>query len=381
MKTHRNIFAWLLKGATLLLIAVGAVVLLSAVKTKDAKPCKSIEISRAGDKSQGFVTNKQITDIIGRQLGSDPIGTALYQFDLGKIETELERNAWIADVQMYFDNNQILHISLQEALPVARIFDDAGKSFYLDTLLQELPLSATYRADLPVFTQVPVKRTAPAAKDLLKRISYLAVAITADSFWLAQAAQIEVISDGRFEMIPLIGNHVVDLDKAEEPVDVLNRLKAFYKAMSKAGRLNDYRVIKAGFKGQIVAQLHQEAENFAAQKAVLEQFKKVVSDNKKEVNEASVTNENIGGRVVEDAPRAATSTNKPQQQSTTAPAKQQVKEEVQKNSAEQEKAGIDQNELKQTAAPATDKKETGKPAEQIKEKKTPKAVMPKFDKN
>lgn len=378
MSVNRNILAWLLKGTTLLLAAVGAVVLLSAVKTKDSKPCKAIDISRANATSQGFVTNAQINQIIARQLGANPIGTALYRFDLGKIETELESNDWIEDVQMYFDNNQVLHISLSEAVPVARVFDDAGKSFYLDTLLNELPLSSTWRADLPVFTRVPARRNTAASKDLMNRISKLAEVIAADSFWLAQAAQIEVVDGKRFELIPLIGNHTVDLGKGEEPQDMLRKLKAFYIAMANAGRLNDYRVIKAGYKGQIVAQLHEEAINYAAQQAVLEQFKQVVNKNKIEVNAASVTNENIGGRVVDEEPRTATSADKPK------PVKQpvqvrQLEKDVPKSNMD--KAGNDKSEVKQASAPTNEQKQPEKTVEQVNEKKIPKAVMPKIDKN
>lgn len=378
MSVNRNILAWLLKGTTLLLAAVGAVVLLSAVKTKDSKPCKAIDISRANATSQGFVTNAQINQIITRQLGANPIGTALYRFDLGKIETELESNDWIEDVQMYFDNNQVLHISLSEAVPVARVFDDAGKSFYLDTLLNELPLSSTWRADLPVFTRVPARRNTAASRDLMNRISKLAEVIAADSFWLAQAAQIEVVDGKRFELIPLIGNHTVDLGKGEEPQDMLRKLKAFYIAMANAGRLNDYRVIKAGYKGQIVAQLHEEAINYAAQQAVLEQFKQVVNKNKIEVNAASVTNENIGGRVVDEEPRTATSADKPK------PVKQpvqvrQLEKDIPKSNMD--KAGNDKSEMKQASAPANEQKQPEKMVEQVNEKKIPKAVMPKIDKN
>jgi cell division protein FtsQ len=380
MKVNRKIFAWLLKGATLLLVAVGAVVLLSAVKTKDSKPCKSIEISRDSYTGQGFVTNGQIHEIITRQLGANPVGTALYLFDLGKIENELESNAWIEDVQMYFDNNQVLHISMQEAVPVARVFDEAGKSFYLDTLLNELPLSNTFRADLPVFTQVPARRNTPVARDLMRRISSIAGIIAADSFWLAQAAQIEVVGGKRFELIPLIGNHIVDLDRGDDPKEMLQKLKAFYVAMANAGRLNDYRVIKAGYKGQVVAQLHEDAVNYSAQQAVLEQFKQVVSKNKNEVNAASVTNENIGGRLVDEGPRSSASSDKPGPKDKAAQANL-LQQEAPKGSNEMDKPGAAKIDLKQATVPAVDKKETEQPAGQVNEKKIPKAIMPKIEKN
>jgi cell division protein FtsQ len=380
MSVNRNILTWLLKGSTLLLGAVGTVVLLSAVKTKDSKPCKAIEISRANATSVGFVTDAYINQILKRQLGANPIGTALYRFDLGKIEAELESSDWIEDVQMYFDNNQVLHILLSEAIPVARVFDDAGKSFYLDKQLNELPLSSTWRADLPVFTRVPARRNTAAAKDLMNRISKLAEVIVADSFWLAQAAQIEVIDGKRFELIPLIGNHTVDLGQGDEPLDMLRRLKAFYIAIANAGRLNDYRVIKAEYNGQIVAQLHKEAINYSAQQAVLEQFKQIVNKNKIEVNAASVTNENIGGRIVDEEPRITTNPNKDKPEKQTVQVRQ-LENDVPKNNIDKDKAGEDKIEVKQAPTPANEQKQPEKKVEQVNEKRIPKAVMPKIDKN
>ncbi len=54
-------------------------------------------------------------------------------FDLLKMENILRRNTWIRDVQLYFDNNQILKIRIQERQPVARMFTVSGNSFLIDS--------------------------------------------------------------------------------------------------------------------------------------------------------------------------------------------------------------------------------------------------------
>ena len=52
----------------------------------------------------------------------------------------------------------MLHISVEEKEPVARIFTTAGKSFYIDNEGEKMPLSDKMSARVPVFTNFPDKK-------------------------------------------------------------------------------------------------------------------------------------------------------------------------------------------------------------------------------
>ena len=71
------------------------------------------------------------------------------------METELEKNVWIKTAELFFDNNEILQVTVQEREPVARVFTPRGTTFYIDNELAMLPLSEKFSARLPVFTNFP----------------------------------------------------------------------------------------------------------------------------------------------------------------------------------------------------------------------------------
>ena len=47
--------------------------------------------------------------------------------NLLKIEQLLKNNVWIKDAELYFDNQDVLHVSVTEREPIARIFTITGQ--------------------------------------------------------------------------------------------------------------------------------------------------------------------------------------------------------------------------------------------------------------
>lgn len=77
--------------------------------------------------------------------------------------------------------------------------------------------------------------------------------INNDDFWKAQVAQVDVNSEGEFDMMPLVGNHMVKLGNGENVAKKFNRLMVFYKQVLSQAGFNKYRLIDVRFKGQVVA--------------------------------------------------------------------------------------------------------------------------------
>jgi cell division protein FtsQ len=70
---------------------------------------------------------------------------------------------------------------------------------------------------------------------------------------MAQVAQIDITTDRQFEMIPVVGNHLVKLGNGENINQKFRRLMMFYKqVLSKTG-FDKYKVINVQYKGQVVA--------------------------------------------------------------------------------------------------------------------------------
>ena len=72
------------------------------------------------------------------------------QMNLARLEKALEKHAWIRDAELYFDSSDVLHVSVTERQPIARVFTTAGTSFYIDSAGTSMPLLQTYSARVPV---------------------------------------------------------------------------------------------------------------------------------------------------------------------------------------------------------------------------------------
>jgi cell division protein FtsQ len=238
-------------------IALGAitlVLLVSAVHKKNNKECTGIEVSFSEDKNSFFVDEKGITSIL-KSYGIIK-GAPIESIDLKALETRLKNDRWIADAQLFFDNKQILRIIVEERQPVARIFTLSGSSFYIDSTCRKLPLSEKLSVRVPMFTSFPSDRSALSRPDseLLANVKDLATFINQDDFWKAQVEQVDITPDG-FEMIPTVGNHVVELGKDGDWQQKFDRLFSFYKQVSVNVGFEKYEKIDVQFDGQVVATL------------------------------------------------------------------------------------------------------------------------------
>jgi cell division protein FtsQ len=247
-----------LGGATVFLLVAG-------VKSKEALHCKGIEINIHGVSNNFFVDKKDILNSITAMEKTNPVGKTIGSFNLKKMELELEKDVWIKSAELFFDNNELLQVAVQEREPIARVFTSTGTTFYIDDELTMLPLSEKFSARLPVFTNFPSdkKVLAKADSSLLMDIKTISLAIQKDSFSMAMVEQIDITTQRLFEMIPKIGNQLIVFGDANDADAKLDKLKIFYKnIMVKAG-WNKYSVINVQYRNQVVAKI-KGAEDIAA---------------------------------------------------------------------------------------------------------------------
>ena len=271
-----------LGGATVFL-------LVAAIKSKPAKHCKSIEINIHGVSNNFFVDKKDILNTITAIEKTNPVGKTIGSFNLKKLETELKKNVWIKSAELFFDNNEILQVTVQEREPIARVFTSTGTTFYIDDELAMLPLSEKFSARLPVFTNFPSdkKILAKADSNLLGDIKAISLAVQKDSFSMAMIDQIDITPQRLFEMIPKIGNQLIVFGDATDVDTKLQKLKLFYKeVMVKAG-WNKYSVINVQYKNQVVAK-RKGAEDVAADSLRTLQIMKFIAERAQKLAEDSL---------------------------------------------------------------------------------------------
>ena len=158
------------------------------------------------------------------------------------------------NAELFFDNNQVLQVKIQERQPVGRVFTAEGSSFYVDSSGVRLPLSDKLSARVPMFTNFPSDKEVMAASDseLLRGVVDMGKFITADSFWMAQIAQVYITPQGTFELTPTVGNQTIIFGDADDVDNKFNNLYTFYKKAWLQNGINTYSKLDVRFENQVV---------------------------------------------------------------------------------------------------------------------------------
>jgi cell division protein FtsQ len=245
---------YILKQTSWILLGIGIVVLLgAAMQKKQQKICRDITIEIKGSEKEMFIDEKDILQVINANGNTHT--KKLSEIDLKALETALEKNLWIAKAELFFDNQQILHITIIEREPIARVFTIDGDSFYVDSNAIRLPLSEKLSARVPVFTNFSSNKENLSSPDsnTLKNIVALGKYIVKDSFWMAQIAQVYITPQATFEMISTIGNETIVFGNAEDIDEKFGKIYSFYKQVWQQKGISAYAKLYVQFKEQIVA--------------------------------------------------------------------------------------------------------------------------------
>jgi cell division protein FtsQ len=238
---------WILAGA-------GTIVLLgAAMQSKSRKTCTDINIEITGAERHMFIDEKDVLQLL---KASGPVeGTPVSALNLRQMELSVEKNPWVSNAEMFLDNNRVLQVRLEERQPVARVFNLQGESFYIDSAGLRLPLSDKLSARVPVFTGFPSNKAVLSHPDslMLQDVVSIGRYILADSFWMAQVAQVDIIPGGTYELIPVIGDHTIALGTADDLDAKFSRLFTFYRKAWVQNGINTYEKLDVQYAKQVVA--------------------------------------------------------------------------------------------------------------------------------
>jgi len=243
------------------LAAVGVVVLLGAsIRQKNNRKLKGVVVEIRGAEKHMFIDEQDVLQLVNSPA---PVtGSPMRAVPLRRLEMQVKKNPWVNNAEMYFDNKQVLQVSIVEREPIARIFETNGQSYYIDSAMNRMPLSTKLTARVPVFTGYPASKKLDTT--LLQSVILLSRLMNADSFLTAQIAQVDIVANKKFEMIPVIGEHLVAFGDSSLAADKLHRLKAFYQKAWLQHGINTYKIISLEYKGQVVA-IKESPKNVVAE--------------------------------------------------------------------------------------------------------------------
>ena len=274
---------WLLVGASCITLLV------AAVHSKEAKVCKGVEINISGVSNNFFIDKTDVYNIIKNFGGDSTQKKSLASIDLGRIEKALEKDVWIKNAELYFDNNNLLKVWVEEREPIARLFTLTGITFYIDKTCMILPLSDKFSARLPIFTGFTsdAKILSPNDSLLLCSIKNMSIKILADTFLMAMIDQIDVNANRSFELVPKLGKQRIIFGDAIDVDTKFNKLKMFYKSVITQSGWNRYSSINLQYKNQVVATISGKEDIVADSLRTLQLIKFIAEDAAKKSADSS----------------------------------------------------------------------------------------------
>lgn len=238
---------------TLAVVAGCVVAVTSANKAGKRTLVRAVDIHISNAKQVGFLDENLVTELLlnNRNISSEHI--VIENLDLHKMEMIARSNPWVSDAEVYVDNQRDLHIMLTQRRPVLRIFETNGNSYYLDSMMNVVPLSNRYVYYAPVITGVPPLSNDSLGMQKKAEIISLSRRIESDPFWKAQVTQININKEGLYELIPVLGKHHILLGDTSRLDEKLKNLFSFYKNVLNKIGWDRYELLDARFAGQVVA--------------------------------------------------------------------------------------------------------------------------------
>ncbi|MDB5252052.1 MAG: hypothetical protein JWP27_1221 [Flaviaesturariibacter sp.] len=239
--------AWILVGCGL------TTLLVAANRKSGGHACREVRIHIKGDGEQFFIDKNDIMLLLKDAAHGALVSRPLEQIDLSRLEHSLEQGVWIRDAELYMDSRDVLHVQVTEREPVARVFTRSGASFYIDSAGKQMPLLEKESARVLVITNfTDAKKYKASDSALAAGVKSIAAALSAKPFWKEQIAQVDILPNGTFEALPLVGSHVIRLGTAENIDAKLARLFLFYRQVLAKTGFDKYDVVDVQYEGQVV---------------------------------------------------------------------------------------------------------------------------------
>lgn len=224
----------------------------------EKKPLQKVMIHVARDTEKGFLDKNKILNFVNRHINDT---VKIQNVNLNFFEDSLAQSPWVDKVDVYTDIDGNLIINLRESKPILRVFNQFGKSFYLDANGKILPLCKNYLPRMivangyiqtnPVKGYNNINDTIYKKSDLKK---LLAITNEIDRYNFLQSLISEVYLNSRheFDLIPIIGDQVIKLGDTTNLKHKLENLVIFYKKSLVYEGWDTYKTVNLKYRNQIV---------------------------------------------------------------------------------------------------------------------------------
>lgn len=251
---------WKNKIAPIAGVVVLTVLLGFVTRHQNQMQCSGVDIHVHSTAGMFFIDQSDVHHQIVNAADSVQ-GRRMIEIDVRSIEDAIAHMPEVKAVDVFKTINGQLRVNVDLRVPVARIFQPDGGSFYLDEAGDIMPLSTKYTARVLAVNGFIWESKIPADKEIpevsrweqqQREIFELAAFVKSDPFWNAQIQQVYVNENLEYVLIPRVGNYEIELGKMNDIETKFNQLNAFYEQALSKTDWNKYKSINLKYKNQIV---------------------------------------------------------------------------------------------------------------------------------
>lgn len=220
--------------------------------------CRDVKIELNNDDDNSFLSTEELR----RQLEARkiyPLNMRISEINLRQIERALEHTPFVKKADCSLSKNGTISISVDQKMPLVRVKSSNGADYYIDNEGRVMK-KTDYTSNLIIITGNVSQQYAS------RYLTILANLIMEDEFWSNQVEQINVLNDLCIELVPRVGEHVInigrlpthkDKERREELITKFvqrqfYRIETFYKyGLSQAG-WNKYNYLSFKFSNQVI---------------------------------------------------------------------------------------------------------------------------------
>ena len=206
--------------------------------------CKHLDVHIVDSTKIGLISSKEIARALANN-NLNPIGKTYKHIETESIEKVLRKNPMVKKVECYKTPAGVLQIRIVQRSPKFRVMN-GGENYYVDKEGVIMPVAMGYSAYVPVVSGHVTKTKATG--ELFDFITFL----EKNSFWNAQIEQIFVTYDQHIELVPRVGDALIQLGSLDNYEKKLNKLEKMYNKVFPEIGWNRYRTIDLRYKDQVV---------------------------------------------------------------------------------------------------------------------------------
>jgi cell division protein FtsQ len=240
--------AWLLTAVILIYVTI------AASYRYDAQTLASINILLNKDAGVYFLSEENIEAYL-HELSIKEGVSKLNEIDISQLEHMIESNGYVDDADVFIDALSGLHVQVKQRVPILRIMNNNGVSYYADNCGNKMPLHPKFTARVIVATGhifANNRFNDTLGQKQFNDLILLTNEILKDDFFAHMIEQIWVDENDEIHLIPMIANQDILLGNTQQIESKLQNLKCFY-LNADAARINTYSVVNLKFNDQVIA--------------------------------------------------------------------------------------------------------------------------------